>query len=221
MIIAKPNLQVYRVSKSDKNQNKLNLVHINSDGSSVAANSRSLLLVSPVREEIKDNIPLDEVGWEGGDITRESAKKLVKAIGKDRKFNGLLEYCNIEFGEDKTKASITDGKMSKVFSFHKIKKGFIKFRKMLKNIFSSKTKAKVVVNRARLLDMLKALKKVAPDRSKESPLFIEIKENGIVVKCNNQKTKQRIIGVMSKYQGEFVEKTDWEVKVTTGKTPRR
>jgi len=221
MLINKTNLEVYRISKSDKNQDRLNLVHINSDGSTVGANSRSLLLVSPVRDEIKGKVPITEVGWSGGDITRDVAKDITKAIGKDRQFDGLLEYCNIEFSDDKTKVTTTDGKVSRLLRFNKIKKGFIKFKKMLKNIFKSETKAKVIVNRDRLLDMLKALKRVAPDRSKETPVFIEVKEEGMIVKCDNRKTKQRIIGVISQYQGEFVEETSWEKKLVREKRRRR
>lgn len=223
MILNKSNLEVLRVNQSDKNQQGLNLLHVAKDGSTVAANSRSMVIVSPVKEELKTSIPLEESKGEGGNLAPLHVKEILKGIPNDTKFKGLLEHCDVNFNLSghKTVATTTDGKIAKSLSFSKVKQPFINFKQMLKRVVKGKPKAKVIVNRRRLLDLLNAMEKIAPDRSKETPVYIEVRDNGLVLKCDNRSTKQRIFSVITSYQGEFVEEIPWEQGLRQKKRRRR
>lgn len=219
MILNKENLLVSGVIGSDKSIPILNNVHITIDGSTVSANTKSVLVVSPAAGSADYTDSLEQ--WkEPMTVPAESVKGILKDLpaGNECEIShSVTTKGNINFHvaidlEDSIKES-----GSKYINGKKFLRGFIDFMSRIKNVFGShrygKQNYRLILNKRRLLLLLDTINKICPDSSGETAVYLETVENDCVIRCLNRTTKQVACGVMKGEQdSEWMEYTQWERK---------
>lgn len=222
MIISKQNLLVVHTTKVDSAIPALDNVHIAEDGSTVGVGGKMLLAVSPVDGKIKEKLAniLDEEGEGGITISSETAKGILKRFGTaDKKFDGILDHCNIEkIGGTDCRVTQTDGKRKDRFTGKVYRREFVPYKNVIRPAMVSVTgesdSKKIVLNLKRLLLLLQTIEKIAPDSSGDSPVWIEFTDNDyIVIRGINMINGQRALGIMSSYtgvEGKWLEPNEWE-----------
>lgn len=210
MILGKNNLQIIDMVKSDIPA--LNNLFIDIDGSTCAVNNKSLIVVEPVKKEVKEIIPLKENDKDEERerlvIASDSIKEVIKNISKDTTFKGLLEYVNAEVykdsgGGENINFTLTDGKRRKQISTRKGNNDFVKYKDTLRSAFRRRNGVRLVLNRKVLMKMLSVIDKVCPDGSGYSPVYIEFTEdNDLIVRSERLSTGQRVIGLIASVEQE-------------------
>lgn len=221
MIISKQNLEAVNITKVDKNVPALDNVHIAEDGSTIGIGGRMFVVISPVSIKLKQKISgiLDEHGDGGFTVSADTVRGILKDIPSDRKFQGLLEHCNIEQEDGLCKIAIpTDGKRKKEVTGRLYPKDYLPYKKIVHDAVKecmNETGHKIVLNLKRLILLLTTIEKIAPDSGADLPVWIEFtKDNYIVIRGINVKTGQRVIGVMQPFtgtEGKWLEPDDWEM----------
>jgi len=189
------------------------------NGSALASNKKSSLLVEGVPERVQRQVPLprEPLGVEAARITKDSAKSLLSSVPRDRKFNGLLEHAAVKANGFETLAvETTDGKGTSVTSrrFSETSdevEGAIG-RLMARTLDRGRI---LCLNRKRLLSLLSAMEKCCEDSSEESPVWIGISESGdISLRSLNLGTGQAVLGYMHSYDEASARRqpahTEWE-----------
>lgn len=220
MIVSKSNLQVVHTTKVDKNIPAIDNVHIAEDGSSVGVGGKMMLVVSPVSNEVKHklNNVLTEKGKGQVSISSDTVRSILKSIPADKQFHGLLEHCNVErVGDGEARITMSDGKRKKSIMGRIYPRKFLPWKRMMQTAMKSSAKnesIKLVLNLKRLVLLLSTIEKVAPDTSGDNPVWIEFtKENYIVIRGVNMITGQRVVGIMSVYEGvegKWLDLDEWE-----------
>lgn len=227
MIVSKSNLLAVHATRADSNVPMLDNVMIAADGSSCGTSGRSVIVVSPVKEETLDKLKtiLPNNCREDIIVSSDTVKEILKTMGSDRQYGGLLEHCNIEAvarhnagdsGRAEVKVTLTDGKRAKTITGARYTRGYVPYQKIVtKAVDSAKKKSvRVVVNMKRLGHLLETIQKICPDGAGESPLFMEFGDAGeIIIRSINFVNGQRVIGIMSSYQGQegkWLEYDAWE-----------
>ena len=238
MIVSKANLQVVHTTKVDKAIPAIDNVHIAGDGSTVGVGGKMMLVVSPVSEEIKLKLKnvVAEKGAGGISVSSDTVRSILKSIPPDRQFKGLLEHCNIEPTEGgEALITMSDGKRKKHITGKLYPRGFLPWETMMKDAMQSCEdngksvkegnnaiggNMRLVLNLKRLTLLLTTIEKVAPDTSGDNPVWIEFtKSNYIVIRGLNMITGQRVVGVMSPYEGaegKWLELDEWEKTFVKG-----
>lgn len=233
MILGKHNLLAHLVSAPDKDIPVLDCLFVESDGSSVAGSRKGIIVVSPVRDDIAEAVPLKSSPCGSVAIVTETIKDVLKIIPMDKKFNGLLEHVDMRETDNGVIFTSTDGKRQKQIAGKVTEHRYTNYKEVFSRVLSQKEGHKIVLNFKRLSVMLDALERICPDSSGKNPLYIEFSEaNDIILRCENRRTGQRALGVMWSYkgkQGEWLELNKWEQgiiadgktkKVFSGKVPK-
>jgi hypothetical protein len=224
MIISKHNLSLWQLIKNDSKIPVLNNLHIAEDGSTVARNGKSLVVLSPVVEEIKENLktlfknqPLNQ----SISVSSELIKKVFDSIKQDKKFNGLLEHCDIEVNGTEVIFIFTDGIQQSEMKGKIYNREYIDYKANLNEALSNLTSNRIILDLNRLLSLLTTIHKIIPDNGGgEVPIFIEFtKKNDIIIRAINFKTGQRIIALMTSYiiEDKWLSLDDWENQFVTKK----
>jgi hypothetical protein len=226
MILSKQNLEIYSVPQTDKGIPVLNNVHVTTDGASLAANSKSFICVSPVNETIQRSLPLDDMDREVGEfsISIGLAKEICNAMPADNTFGGLTEHTAVSRAMDKNyndtgelNFDTTDGKRKKSLLGKKFERAYIEYKNFLRKIFSRQPrKAKLILNRKRLITLLGTIEKLCADKTGHSLVFVEVtQENEIILRSLNPRTGQHVAAYMSSYsqqEEQWIENSEWESK---------
>ena len=235
MIISKANLEAVHTTKVDKNIPAIDNVHVAEDGSTIGIGGKMMLAVSPVKKEVKlklNNV-LQEKGKGGISIGSETVKAVIKSLPADRQFSGLLEHCNVERSKDddtQVKITMTDGKRQKSIVGRLYTREFLPYKKLMRDAMTASSMGnegkslRLVLNLKRLLLLLQTIEKVAPDTSGDNPIWIEFTDKDyIVLRGLNMVTGQRVVGVMSPYEGtegKWLELDEWEKSFIEDEKPK-
>jgi len=227
LILNKSSLLIVGLCTADKNISVLNTVRIEPDGTTVAANGRTLLLVSPLNDEVKKQVPLRETEKSLGDgvtLSADGVNEVLKLLPRDTLFGGLLEHCNVEESVEDSHSvavEVTDGKRKKILYCPKYRGQFLEYKEAVKESLNKKVVYRTILNRKRLSLLLKVIDQVCPDSTGESPVFIEFAEDGeLIIKGINYRTGQRAIGFMSNYRGNWLEESPWENRLRFSRVKR-
>lgn len=205
------------VDCTGKNPPILHNVHF-VEGMTVAFDGKVLLVISPVEESRKKDIPLKEGETGPMTLSAETIREVLKNMPPDKQFGGLLEHADLS-AEGTFK--LTDGKRSRSISGKIYKKDFIDYKGVLRKARAAKVAVRVVLNRKRLRNLLDVIDKACPDSSGEAPVFLEFTdENDIFVRAVHPINGQRALGYMTSYkldEGKWLWPDDWESKLTNQK----
>lgn len=216
MIISRKNLLIYKMTSQDKSIPILDNVFICKDGSSVASNGMSAILISPVDAAMLEHVIVEDSG--GLDevlVSTESIKEVLKNLPKDTKFAGVLEHCSVGIGRGgKCKFKVYDGKRTRAIDVKHHKKSYIDYRKTLKTVRDKKVSVSTAINLSRLNGLIAVINEICVDSSHDTPVYIDFTSDGdILIRCLDYKTKQRVIAVMKAYdgvEGNVPELSSWE-----------
>ena len=222
MKISKGNLLVVELTRLDKQIPVIDHVHIRKDGCTVATNGMAVMCVSPVTEEMKEKIPLDEKKmFTDETVASETIKEILKNMPRDTKFKGVLEHCDYASGN----FELTDGKRRRNISAKTWHRDYINYRDVLKNAHKRRNGQRCVVNLKRLLTILQTINKICPDSSKNSAVFLEFTEDdNIFIRSTNNATDQKILAYMKAYDKKEIswpELDEWEKDLLGEKKSRK
>ncbi len=207
MIISRSSLQA--VLCTNKTPPILDNVHFQTDGTAVAFDGKMLGVVSPVRTEIKEQIPIVETPGVAATMSSETIREVLKNMPVDKKFHGLLEHTDLT---PEGTFKLTDGKRQRSLAGKPYSREYIDYRAVIRQI--GKPVVRVVLNRHRLKAMLDFLDKACPDGANESPAYLEFSEsNDVTIRTVNPMNGQRALGYMASYkneEGKWLEPDEWE-----------
>ena len=221
MIISKQGLRVVEITTADNKVPVLNNVLIEEDGTCVGSNGKSILMVSPVKQETEDALKnvLNKTEKAQMVVSADTIKQVLKDIPADKQFGGLLEHCDIEKQEGECRVRLTDGKRRRSFQGKLYPRKYLPYKKIVQPALSSRDGRKVVLNLKRLLALLSTIEKICPDTTGESPVWVEFTNEQIIVRGLNNTNGQRVIGIMSTYkgiEGRWLDPDAWEVGLSQG-----
>ena len=231
MILSKQNLEIYSIPQADKGIPVLNNVHVTGDGATIAANSKSVVAVSPITDIVRKSLPLKDTedvvsGPDDGggfSISIALAKEVCNAMPPDVTFGGLTEHTVISPEENgELKFETTDGKRKKHIVGKKFDRKYIAYQDFLKKMFSAEErKVKLIFNRKRLLTLIQVLEKLCSDKTGHSLVFMEVtKDNELILRSLNPRTGQHVTSFMTSYaqsEEEWIENDDWEKQFSSQK----
>lgn len=211
MIVSKNALQAVNVTTPDKQIPLLDTVHIREDGGVVAANRDSVVLVSPVSAETKGSFPIQSRESEEVTISAESVRDMIRYIGPDKRFNGLLEHCDVLRKDDKVEVTCYDGKRTKVLE-GKCYPEYFNYRELLQRVHTESINVKVTLNRKRLKSLIDTIDKICDDKGDFAPIFFEFTKNGdVLIRSIDAKNGTRILAVSRALPGvKYVDYSPWE-----------
>ena len=220
MIVSRSNLQAVHVTRADAGVPMLDNVMIAADGSTCGTSGRSIVIISPVKKEIKEKLKTILKNTSSDKdilISADTAREILKTLMSDRKYGGLLEHCNIEaVGSEEVKITLTDGKRSKTIHGRRYTRPYLPYQHVVRKAFdgAKENSVRVAVNMKRMLHLLETIQKICPDSAGESPLFMEFSNDGeIIIRAVNFVNTQRAIGIMTAYQGaegKWLDYDEWE-----------
>lgn len=234
MIVSKAALQAATLCAADKDVPALSMIQIEPDGTVVAANGKAIIAVSPIMAKIREAVPLPDKDRmdEGVVLGLDTVRDLVKQIGKDTQFKGLLDHVSlrlVEPGKPGIVATTTDGKRRTETTIRRIRETGIDWLPKLREAFGEPMAlgggGKWVVNRLRLRSVVDTLDRVCPYSGDFSPVFWTFFQSGTaIVRTENELTGQRAVVILSGIAGEQIEDgdwldlNDWEKRLASGKT---
>lgn len=203
MILSKANLSAVTIAADDKTVPMLNNLHVAADGTTVAANGRCIIAVSPVPSEVASTLGYMENSGSHGDLTiaADTIKEVLRNMPRDAKFDGLLEFTDLAKGEKGVTFRLRDGMRDRSIGAKLFTRSYFEYRKAFQKAAESGARVRVVLNRKRLISLLTAIDKVAPDSSGESPVYMEITMGDDIVLKAEGDNGQRVLGFMKAYQG--------------------
>jgi len=211
MIVSKNALQVVNLTAPDKQVPLLDTVHIREDGGIVAANRDVVILVSPVKEEVKGAYPLKSRETEEVTISSDSIRDIIKYIGVDKRFGGLLDNCDIVKKGEKVEVMCYDGQRTKVFE-GKCYPEYFEYMQLLTRVCEDSNNIRVVLNVKRLKALIDTIDKVCMDRGDFAPIFFEFTNSGdILIRAVDAKIGTRVMAVIRSLPGsKFLDYSAWE-----------
>jgi len=226
VIVGKTNLLVVGVTADDKRIPVLDNVYMAEDGSTVGSNGRVVLLVSPVHEQVRNNVPIEEsYGGGGVAVEAKAVREAIRNMPRDTMFGGLLEHCDIKsFRGDKSSTQLitSDGHRKRQLSGRVWPRDYINYKKIVRLAFQNETAGRVVLNLKRMLSLLISINKICADPSGETPIYLEFTNAGtIIVRATNRRMRQDVMGIMVTYtgtEGKWKNLSDWERGLTSKKT---
>jgi hypothetical protein len=223
VILSKGNLKVVEMTAPDKAIPMLDNVFIRKDGTTIGCNGRAILAVSPVIPKVREKAKAVLVNEKPLDrdfaVSSETAKEVGKTMPRDTMFSGLLEHCDVEDRGQSAMFTFSDGKRLKTLEGKKHSGEYIDFMEWIGSALRhaadiDDTATRVVVNRRRLMALLKAVDTICPDSAGEVPVYLEFtSQDEIILRCENPASGQRVLGVMGTYtgvEGKWPELGDWE-----------
>ncbi|OGU55465.1 MAG: hypothetical protein A2V66_11860 [Ignavibacteria bacterium RBG_13_36_8] len=213
MIFSKSNMLAVRVTKSDRKISALDNVHFRKDGSTIGTNGVSVIAISPVDERIKKHTVFTDAKDINVDCTvnAESVLEIIKVLGKDTKFGGVLEL--IDF--DGEKIQLNDGRKNKTFEVCKYTREYIPYKEVFTEAYKGLREGETftAINLQRLVVLLSCLNEICGDTTQNTILYMQITKRGDIIFRTREKRGQRIIAIVKAYdsdEGRLPELTKWE-----------
>lgn len=222
MKLSKGNLLAVEATRIDKNIPALDNVHIEKNGSTAATNGLAVLAVSPIADDMRERVPLDEREMFSAEtVNAETIKEVLKNMPRDTQFHGVLEHCDFANG----KFELTDGKRRRTLGAKTYPRDYVDYKSVLRNARARKDGKRCAINIKRLLSVLSTLDKICPDSSKNSAVFMEFtSDNNVFFRIRNVATNQRVVAYMKSYDTAEVpwpELDEWESELFDEKPARK
>lgn len=228
MILSNANLCVVQIALRDKSDPVLHQVRVEPDGTTVASDGSSFMVVSPVLERPPALPDFDGEDEAQEQVVREEGIGLVPEVATQAKRDIPKGALGIELGfavltkcgeGRQASAELTTTNLNRNLKVEgkKAKRRFPEWRQPLREGRSGTgTDAharRVCVNRKALIRLLNAIDSAAPDP--ENLVFIEIPEGdstGMVLRARNVVTGQSVVGLAMSMntRGEWLELSEWE-----------
>ena len=221
MRYSKANLAVMHVASRDPVDAELGQVHLARDGSSVAANGWALMAVSPPKKASTKKFP--DVGEpqarppeSGVGVPTKTVASALKNLPTDKR--PQLQFVQMtQCSPTRVELMTTDGDRTAKVGARPVIGRFPKWRSILTKARERKVKARICIDRQRLVALLQAIDKAAPDPGDLNPTYIEIggENEPIYVRAENSETRQRVVGIVTPIdtQGKWIKTSKWEKRM--------
>ncbi len=217
MIYSRASLAVVDAASTDPRRRALNSVHLAEDGSTVAADGRTLVAVSPVRE--KDaHFPIEEHASppSGGTcVDLDIVVQATKNLPRDRR--PITQFAALTRCDDQVEFTTTDLRKTQRVGAAPVRDLFPNWRKALAHALRRAKKTRICVDRKRLQALLKTLDAAAGEGDVDSPVFIEVGEekDALVLRAESPNTGQRIVAMLTPLdtKGEWLKRNKWERRI--------
>ena len=219
MYLNKKNLIPVSMVKADSDIPGLDNIHVRADGSTVASNGITCLLVSPVRKQVEKLLRQIIKKRECGEVTltSDTVKDIIKNLPSDKKFSGMTEHCSLEdHGEGNIEIHMTDGTRGSSIRGKVYRRPYINYKVFL-NALRRKNGVRVVVNLPRLLLLLQTIDKIIKTSDEDNAVFIEFTDKGsVIIRGMDSMTGQRVVAIMNQYdykEQKWLKENDWEMSL--------
>jgi hypothetical protein len=210
MIISRNALQIVGLCAPDKNVAALNCVCFEPDGSLIASNSKVWAWVSPLSEGRRKLVPLDDNKAEQRVVlSADAVGQIIKAIGKDTQFKGLLEHCDVAEDKPGTPGIIvttTDGKVKHGMELRRVSHQFPEYQSLFAEAWASVDEmgnSHITLNRKRLSNVVTMADRVCSYDGQFAPMEWYFGVDGLVImRTVNELTDQRLICLFSSSEDE-------------------
>jgi len=219
----KANLMVKEVASKDPADPGLAQVHFARDGSSVSANGWALLAVSPIDKEKAESFPdMEEPNKrppkEGVGIPTRVINDVLRNMPHDTR--PQLQYVQLtKCSPARVELMTTDGDGTTKIGGRPIRGKFPKWQDKIAEVRDRKVKARVCIDRRRLIAILQAMDKACPDPGNLNPVYLEIggETDQLYLRAENYESGQRAVGIVAPIdtRGQWIEDDDWEDELGT------
>lgn len=221
MKYTKANLAVREVAATDKTDVRLNRVHFESDGTTVATNGRAFLAVSPADPTEAARFPNPDGSTEieppenGFGLSPSDTHAIAKLIPPART---ILQYARlVSYNPTRVALQTVSGSVARVISAIPMRGTFPRWRGILGEATRKATVGKICVDRLSLIRLLQAIEKACPDRGSHNPVWIEFggENDSLVLRSENLDMGQRAMGIIRPLntQGYTMEADAWEEEI--------
>jgi hypothetical protein len=212
----KANLNTVTITKTDKDQPLLDNVHITPLGDTVGANGSAVVAVQNM--QLKSGSAKMYSGDVGCTISAGTVREVLKALPNDKRFGDLLDRVEMKDEDGKIVFGFSDGIRERSIEAKKYPYGYVKYQEVFKHAYEEKTShpavrsgTSFIVNRKRLLSVLSALDKIAPDSSGVFPLFVDVLDDQLLIRLEHPRTKQRVVCAVHLSQTDkMLDVNEWE-----------
>lgn len=229
-ILSKSNLSIVDVAKHAKDIPALANLHVTCDGTTVAANGKTVLVVGPVSAQARKAWPVEEQPLPV-DVTipMGTVREVMRGMPKDTQFHGLLEHCDLRAGTDEESVRFvsvdTEGRERGVKG-RRYGRGYVRWREIVqRRLDEADDGQRVILNLSRFASLLRAVEKAVDDSSGTSVAYVQFSREGdVAVRAVNPRNGQRVVGVlMAEYKqtaAAWLPEGEWEQGLRR-KTPKR
>jgi hypothetical protein len=216
MYLNKKNLLGVGLVKADADIPGLDNIHVREDGSTVASNGVTCLLVSPVRNKVKQLLRSILRRKDCGEVTltSDTVKDIIKNLPVDKKFGGMTEHCCLEDnGNGNIEIHVTDGVRGGSIRGKVYRRPYIDYGVFLQSL-RRKSGIRVVLNLPRFLMLLGVMDKIIKTSDEDNAVFIEFTDKGsVIIRGLDSMTGQRVVAIMNQYdykEQQWLKENDWE-----------
>ncbi len=215
MIFSKAALSLVELCSPDKDIPVLSCLCVEPTGVVVAMNRLIIAAVLPMPISKQAELPIKS----SGRILRttlfaaDAIRGVIKAIPRDRKFAGMLEYCDIS-GEGFVK--VYDGKITSSLEIHPIKLTYIDYRTEFREAMlhaGNPPPQCVTFNRKRFKVFVDVMEKVCSYDGDFSPMYLDYSSSDYVVaRVYNERTEQWVVALLRREESspkEFSQKESY------------
>lgn len=195
MILSKANLTICNfVTPQDGD---LGVLHIAEDGTTVAVNRQSILVCSPSNSENPFTVKDARTPAVGVSVRVGVAQQVIRSLPKDRV---LQIACLSQADEERVEFVTANQQQEQRITGMPIFKLFPEWRDVLRRLWQTcKPFRRVAVSKHALMHALKVMDKASEDRSKVTPVYLEIsegKEAPLILRMRNYATQQDLVSVL-------------------------
>lgn len=213
------NLEVSQVASKSSFDRGLNGLRVNPDGSTVASNGRVLLATGPAdrNRAAFPSYACDEVDppLTGIILPLELVDKAIKSIPSRTK-RPQIQYCALSKVKDENRIGVTsvDERGDPTTNVGTpVKEPYPEWENIIRKVRGKKeNRHRLCLNRKDLVELLRAMESASPSKG-DIPIFLEISEDGVVIRSHSSETGQRTIGVISAMKGKWPKLDSWEAEV--------
>jgi len=224
VILSKANLLAAEVASSSKDDARLNQLHVEEDGSTVASNAVVLMAVGPA-PKAPEGLPVlkqEEDPKESFGINPEDADTVRKALPKGSKSAGL-GYAIVT--SDSTHAvglMAHNAENAHGIVCNKSRAPFVEYKPALLRAKRKAKQGRVCVTRKQLLKLLKAMDSAGGDP--EGVVFIEFgsETDDVLLRSASVETGQHIVGMITAVdtRGHWLAPDAWEKSIMPSSAKR-
>ena len=215
MIYSQANLKVVDVASRDPHRRALNAVHFAEDGSTVAADGRSLLAVSPINPDMvsfPDVGDQADPGEDGVSLDPITVEQALKNIPRGKPEIALAAMTRNSKG--KVELTTTDLRQEQRVAGQRKREPFPDWKSTLRSAAAKATQTRICLDRKRLAALLKTLDEASGSRDQEAVVYLELggETDAIILRAENRMTGQRVVGMMTPMntRGRWLRPTPWE-----------
>lgn len=201
MIVSKLNLLIEKICGLDKAIPAFGYVHFKPNGSSVAMNSKSMIVVDSVDENKLDDIKAIVNDKSNNDdaftISANDCKMILKNISRDAKSDGLLEHVSLQKVEEGKNAVVIPNGINNFVCYvdelvHQTFPNTEAFTDKIRDAIERNGSVNISVNMKRFMSLLQVVEKLIGDSSGNSDVNItfDLKGETLSIKGTNKKTDQ-------------------------------